>query len=202
MKSYVFVINRSIFKTFLQVFPNQFWWRNKLFYILDGLTVSTFSANFHFWLNYSFNGQMLWIWFCNCLKQYRNNSVALNKISLYLSCSNTHQGISFNGIIIQSLTLYENTLNYQHTDSQQNFTYSQKRTKAATTIGWSTYTKARTSRNLVSQFIFNVVCEPNHKINRHFHKNYKTTHHKSWHFWGFVQASVKIKYKYVYIYMQ
>ncbi len=29
-------------------------WRNRLIYILDGLRVSTFSANFHFWVNYSF----------------------------------------------------------------------------------------------------------------------------------------------------
>ncbi len=35
--------------TFLQI-----WWRNKLIYILDDLRVSTFSANVHFWLNYSF----------------------------------------------------------------------------------------------------------------------------------------------------
>ncbi len=32
-------------------------WRNKLIYILDSLRVSKFSANFHFWVNYSFNGQ-------------------------------------------------------------------------------------------------------------------------------------------------
>ncbi len=35
--------------TFLQI-----WWRNKLIYILDGLRVSTFSAHFHFWVNYYF----------------------------------------------------------------------------------------------------------------------------------------------------
>ncbi len=35
--------------TFLQT-----WWWNKLILILDGLRVSTFSANHHFWLNYSF----------------------------------------------------------------------------------------------------------------------------------------------------
>ncbi len=34
--------------TFLQI-----WWRNKLIYILDGLRVITFSANFNFWVNYS-----------------------------------------------------------------------------------------------------------------------------------------------------
>ncbi len=32
--------------TFLQI-----WWRNKLIYILNGLRVNTFSANFHFWVN-------------------------------------------------------------------------------------------------------------------------------------------------------
>ncbi len=32
----------------------QIWWRNKLIYILDGLRVSTFSASFLFWVNYSF----------------------------------------------------------------------------------------------------------------------------------------------------
>ncbi len=34
--------------------PNLFWWKNKLLYILDGLRRSTFSANFHFWVNYFF----------------------------------------------------------------------------------------------------------------------------------------------------
>ncbi len=34
--------------------PNLFPWRNKLIYILDGLMVSTFTAHFHFWVNYSF----------------------------------------------------------------------------------------------------------------------------------------------------
>ncbi len=33
--------------TFLQI-----WWRNKLIYILDGLRVSTFSTNFHLYVNY------------------------------------------------------------------------------------------------------------------------------------------------------
>ncbi len=36
--------------TFLQI-----WWGNKLIYIFDGLRVSKLSANFHFWVNYSFN---------------------------------------------------------------------------------------------------------------------------------------------------
>ncbi len=40
--------------TFLQI-----WWRNKLIYILDDLTVSRSSANGHFWLNYSFNWSQL-----------------------------------------------------------------------------------------------------------------------------------------------
>ncbi len=35
--------------TFLQI-----WWRNKLIYISDGLKVSTFSAIFHFCVNYPF----------------------------------------------------------------------------------------------------------------------------------------------------
>ncbi len=34
--------------------PNLFWWRNKLIYILDGLRVSNFKANFRFWVKYSF----------------------------------------------------------------------------------------------------------------------------------------------------
>ncbi len=37
--------------TFLQI-----WWRNKLIYILDGLRVNTFSANFHFQVNYEVIG--------------------------------------------------------------------------------------------------------------------------------------------------
>ncbi len=32
----------------------QIGWRNKLIYILDELRVSTFTASFHFWVNYSF----------------------------------------------------------------------------------------------------------------------------------------------------
>ncbi len=32
----------------------QIWWRNKLIGILGRLRVNTFSANFHFWVNYSF----------------------------------------------------------------------------------------------------------------------------------------------------
>ncbi len=43
--------------TFLQI-----WWRNKLIYISDGLRMSTFTAHFYFWVNYSFK---LW------LKRYR-----------------------------------------------------------------------------------------------------------------------------------
>ncbi len=35
--------------TFLQI-----WWRYKHIYILNGLSMSTFSANFHFCMNYSF----------------------------------------------------------------------------------------------------------------------------------------------------
>ncbi len=35
--------------------PNQFWWINKLIYILDGLRLSKCSANFHFWVINSFN---------------------------------------------------------------------------------------------------------------------------------------------------
>ncbi len=32
--------------------PNLFCWRNKLIYILEGLRVSTFLENVHFWVNY------------------------------------------------------------------------------------------------------------------------------------------------------
>ncbi len=35
-------------------FLHPFWWRNKFIYISDGLRVSTFSGNFHFWVSYSF----------------------------------------------------------------------------------------------------------------------------------------------------
>ncbi len=41
--------------TFLQI-----WWRNKLIYISDGLRVSTFSANFHFWVNYCWRVLCQW----------------------------------------------------------------------------------------------------------------------------------------------
>ncbi len=38
---------------------NLFWeTRIKLIYILDGLSMSTFSANIHFWMNYSFNSSL------------------------------------------------------------------------------------------------------------------------------------------------
>ncbi len=34
--------------------------KNKLIYILGGLRMSKFSANFHFWVNYSLNSANLW----------------------------------------------------------------------------------------------------------------------------------------------
>ncbi len=40
--------------TFLQT-----WWRNKLILISDELRVNTFTAHFHFWVNYSFNASCL-----------------------------------------------------------------------------------------------------------------------------------------------
>ncbi len=40
--------------TWCKISPNLLWWRNKLIYMLDGLMVSIFSTNFHFWVNYSF----------------------------------------------------------------------------------------------------------------------------------------------------
>ncbi len=41
----------------IQNFPNLLLWRNKLIYILNGLKVSIFSANFSFWAElYSFKG--------------------------------------------------------------------------------------------------------------------------------------------------
>ncbi len=46
--------------TFLQI-----WWGNKLIYILDGLRVSTFSANFNFLVNYSFTVLFPWQYFCS-----------------------------------------------------------------------------------------------------------------------------------------
>ncbi len=60
--------------TFLQI-----WWRNKLISILGDPKVSTLSANFHFWVNYSFKMQkdlsvqinniihfMINFWTCSC----------------------------------------------------------------------------------------------------------------------------------------
>ncbi len=43
------LVNKWFNARFLQI-----WWRNKFIYFLDGMIVSTFSANFNFWLNYSF----------------------------------------------------------------------------------------------------------------------------------------------------
>ncbi len=40
--------------TFLQI-----WWRNKLIYILDGLRGTTFTANFHFWVNCFLNNILM-----------------------------------------------------------------------------------------------------------------------------------------------
>ncbi len=37
----------------------QTWWRNKLILISDELRVNTFTAHFHFWVNYSFNASCL-----------------------------------------------------------------------------------------------------------------------------------------------
>ncbi len=34
------------------LYPNLFWWRNKLIYILNGLRMNTFSDRFHLWVNY------------------------------------------------------------------------------------------------------------------------------------------------------
>ncbi len=48
----------------------QTWWRNKLILILDGLRVSTFTAHFHFWVNYSFKEwlsvELLFLLLRNC----------------------------------------------------------------------------------------------------------------------------------------
>ncbi len=40
-----------------QISPKLFWWINKLIYNLDSLGMSTFSANFHFGVNYFFKKQ-------------------------------------------------------------------------------------------------------------------------------------------------
>ncbi len=45
-------IGEQVMKSYIS--PNLLRWRNKLIYILDGLKESKFSANVHFWLNYSF----------------------------------------------------------------------------------------------------------------------------------------------------
>ncbi len=57
--------------TFLQI-----WWRNKLIYILDGLRLSTFLANVHFWVNYSF----LSVWRSH-LNKYKSQNVMFWKIT-------------------------------------------------------------------------------------------------------------------------
>ncbi len=57
--------------TFLQI-----WWRNKLIYILDGLRMSTFLANVHFWVNYSF----LSVWRSH-LNKYKSQNVMFWKIT-------------------------------------------------------------------------------------------------------------------------
>ncbi len=40
-----------------KISPNQFWWRNKLIFVWNILRVSTFSANVHFWVNYSYKNK-------------------------------------------------------------------------------------------------------------------------------------------------
>ncbi len=51
---------------------NLFWWRNKL--ILNGLRVSEFSANFHFWVYCSFNTNKLNHLKCNEVSASRDKS--------------------------------------------------------------------------------------------------------------------------------
>ncbi len=51
------LLNKWCNPTFLQI-----WCGNKLILILDCLRVSTFSANFHFWMYYSFKHKALEIW--------------------------------------------------------------------------------------------------------------------------------------------
>ncbi len=63
------LLNKWCNPTFLQI-----WCGNKLILILDCLRVSTFSANFHFWMNYSFKHEALEIW----TQQNTDNLLALN----------------------------------------------------------------------------------------------------------------------------
>ncbi len=57
--------------------PNMFWWRNKFIYILDGLWVSTFSANFLFWMNYSFNPKAQYNAGKTPVKQFSNSVIII-----------------------------------------------------------------------------------------------------------------------------
>ncbi len=71
----------------------QIWWRNKLICILDGLRVITFSANVHFWVNYSFKLiVILYKYFCFTVRLLycRNN--------LYSQLIFTHRSPSSNKI--------------------------------------------------------------------------------------------------------
>ncbi len=63
------LLNKWCNPTFLQI-----WCGNKLILILDCLRGSTFSANFHFWMNYSFKHKALEIW----TQQNTDNLLALN----------------------------------------------------------------------------------------------------------------------------
>ncbi len=66
----------------------QIWWRNKLIYILDGLRVRTFSANFLFWVNYSFNLRANWY---VCLK----NASTLSEFMLKTNVNDVWSKFSF-----------------------------------------------------------------------------------------------------------
>ncbi len=79
------------------------WWRNKLIYILDGLRMSIYSVNFHFWVNFSFNSLRSLTWARNeqinkCVVQSRQ--VASPKCPAVGMCfcpahvnSQTHKGL-------------------------------------------------------------------------------------------------------------
>ncbi len=66
--------------------PNLFWWRNKLIYIMGGLRVSTFSANVHFWVNYSFTVKLSKLPFPLLFLMHKVCKAYLNQVPYLIRC--------------------------------------------------------------------------------------------------------------------
>lgn len=87
------------------------------------------------------------------------------------------------------------TRSYKHTDSPQKCTYSQKEQKQQQQSAGLHKRKQEPVEilyhSLFLMWCVNLITKETTDISIKTTK--QTTHHKSWHFWAFVQASVKIQ---------